>query len=119
MQRGTEAWKTLYAARTVSERTNRDDQEVIDNRRPPTLLGLKAFRFAGAIRTLAHLLRRAITCILDVTYTMGQRLPVKTCAPLLFESSAVSTFGRRAPVWVRAVVRPKPSTNPFLVRKLD
>ena len=38
----------------------------------PKLRGLKAFRFAGAIRTLAHLLRRALTFILDVTYTMGQ-----------------------------------------------
>ena len=34
--------------------------------------GLKAFRFAGAIRTLAQLLRRALTFVLDVTYTLGK-----------------------------------------------
>jgi len=73
--RGTEHWKILYAARTASERTNSYDQEVIDNGRPLKLRGLQAFRFAGAIRTLAHLLRRALTCILDVTYTLGQLRP--------------------------------------------
>ncbi|MGH8058226.1 MAG: hypothetical protein ACREOH_13490, partial [Candidatus Entotheonellia bacterium] len=75
IQRGSADWKLLYAARTASERTNRDDQEVLDNGCPPKLRGLKAFRFAGAIRTLAHLLRRALTCILDVTYTLGQLRP--------------------------------------------
>jgi len=78
IQRGTEDWKLLYAARTASERTNRDDQEVIDHGRPPKWRGLKAFRFAGAIRTVAHLLRRALTCILDVTYTLGKRRPATT-----------------------------------------
>lgn len=34
--------------------------------------GLKAFRFAGAIRTLAQLLRRALNFVLDVTYTQGK-----------------------------------------------
>jgi hypothetical protein len=34
--------------------------------------GLKAFRFAGAIRTLAQLLRRALNFVLDVTYTLDQ-----------------------------------------------
>jgi hypothetical protein len=77
-QRGTKDWQILYAARTASERTNSYDQEVLDNGRPPKLRGLKAFRFVGAIRTLAHLLRRAITCILDVMYTMGKLLSVKT-----------------------------------------
>lgn len=72
IQRGTEAWKILYAARTASERTNSYDQEVIDNGRPLKLRGLQAFRFAGAIRTVAHLLRRALQFVLDVTYTLGQ-----------------------------------------------
>ena len=58
-QRGTEAWQILYGARTARERTNSDAQEVIDHGRPPKLRGLKAFRFLGAIRTVAHLLRRA------------------------------------------------------------
>ncbi|MGH8057989.1 MAG: hypothetical protein ACREOH_12250 [Candidatus Entotheonellia bacterium] len=78
MQRGTEPWKILYAARTASERTNSDDQEVIEHGRPPKLRGLQAFRFAGAIRTVAHVLRRALTCILDVTYTLGKLQPVTT-----------------------------------------
>ena len=78
IQRGTTDWKILYAARTASERTNSYDQEVIANGRLPKLRGLKAFRFAGAIRTLAHLLRRAINFVLDVTYTLGKPLPVKT-----------------------------------------
>lgn len=74
IQRRTEAWKVLYAARTASERTNSYDQEVIDKGRPPKLRGLKAFRFLGAIRTVAQLLRRALQFVLDVTYTLG-RLP--------------------------------------------
>jgi hypothetical protein len=78
IQRGTEDWKILYAARTASERTNSYNQEVIDNGRPIKLRGLKAFRFSGAIRTVAHLLRRALTFILDVTYTLGKLQPVKT-----------------------------------------
>jgi len=78
IQRGSEASNILYAARTASERTNSYDQEVIDNGRPPKLRGLQAFRFAGAIRTVAHLLRRAITFILDVTYTLGKLRPATT-----------------------------------------
>lgn len=78
IQRGTEAWKILYAARTASERTNSYDQEVIDNGRPPKLRGLQAFRFWGAIRTVAHLLRRGLTFILDVTYTLGKLQPGTT-----------------------------------------
>jgi hypothetical protein len=77
IQRGTEAWKILYAARTARERTNRDDQEVIDQGRPPKLRGLKAFRFWGAIRTVAHLLRHALQFVLDVTYPLG-KLPRPT-----------------------------------------
>jgi hypothetical protein len=78
IQRGTETWKTLYAARTASERTNSYDQEVIDHGRPPKLRGLQAFRFLGAIRTVAHLLRRALQFILDVTYSLGKLPPAKT-----------------------------------------
>jgi hypothetical protein len=72
IQRGTSAWHRLYAARTASERTNSYDQEVIANGRPPRLRGLKALRFAGAIRTLAQLLRRALHFGLDVTSTLGK-----------------------------------------------
>ena len=72
IQRGTSAWQQLYAARTASERTNSYDQEVIANGRPLRMRGLKAFRFAGAIRTLAKLLRRALNFVLDVTYTLGK-----------------------------------------------
>lgn len=75
IQRGTPRWQRLYGARTASERTNGYDQEVIANGRPPRLRGLKAFRFAGAIRTLAQLLRRALHFVLDVTYTLG-KLPL-------------------------------------------
>jgi hypothetical protein len=78
LQRGSAAWHTLYAARTASERTNSDAQEVIDHGRLPKLRGLQAFRFLGAIRTLAHLLRRAMTFILGATYTMGKLQPVTT-----------------------------------------
>ena len=70
IQRGTSAWQHLYAARTASERANSYDQEVIANGRPLRMRGLKAFRFAGAIRTLAQLLRRALHFVLDVTYTL-------------------------------------------------
>lgn len=49
------------------EQTNSYDQENIDNGRPPKLRGLKAFRFAGAIRTVAHLLRRALQFVLALT----------------------------------------------------
>jgi len=75
IQRGTPAWQRLYAARSASERTNSYDQEVIANAHPLRMRGLKAFRFAGAIRTLAQLLRRALNFVLDVTYTLG-KVPV-------------------------------------------
>ncbi|HSF30338.1 MAG TPA: hypothetical protein VLK82_07685 [Candidatus Tectomicrobia bacterium] len=78
IQRGTPAWHHLYAARTASERTNGYDQEVIANGRPLRMRGLAAFRFAGAIRTLAQLLRRALTFVLDVTYTLGRLPPLQT-----------------------------------------
>ena len=78
IQRGTTDWQILYAARPASARTNRDDQAVSANGRLPKLRGLKACRCAGAIRTLAHWLRRAIHVVLDVTYTLGTPLPGKT-----------------------------------------
>jgi hypothetical protein len=72
MQRGSKAWHHLYGARSASERTNSYDQEVIGKAHPLRRRGLKAFRFAGASRTLAQLLRRALNFVLDVTYTRGQ-----------------------------------------------
>jgi hypothetical protein len=78
MQRGTPPWHRLYAARIASERINSYDQEVIDNGRPPKLRGLQAFRFSGAIRTLAQLLRRACAFVLNVTYTLSKLHTVQT-----------------------------------------
>ena len=75
IQRGTPAWRSLYGARSSSERTNSYDQEVIGKAHPLRMRGLKAFRFAGASRTLAQLLRRALNFVLDATYTLG-KLPV-------------------------------------------
>jgi hypothetical protein len=75
MQRGSKAWHHLYGARSSSERTNSYDQEVVGKAHPLRMRGLKAFRFAGAIRTLAQLLRRALNFVLDVTYTLG-RVPL-------------------------------------------
>jgi len=75
IQRGSRAWYDLYKARSSSERTNSYDQEVVGNAHPLRMRGLKAFRFAGAIRTLAQLLRRALNFVLDVTYTQG-KMPV-------------------------------------------
>jgi len=78
IQRGPPAWQRLSGARTARERTNGYDQDVIANGRPPRLRGLKAFRFAGAIRTLAQLLRRALNFVLDVTSTLGKPPLVQT-----------------------------------------
>jgi hypothetical protein len=75
IQRGSKAWDDLYKARSSSERTNSYDQEVVGNAHPLRMRGLKAFCFAGAIRTLAQLWRRALTFVLDVTYTLG-KMPV-------------------------------------------
>ncbi len=72
LQRGTKAWQSLYGARSSSERTNSYDQEVIGKAHPLRMRGLKAFRFAGAIRAFAQLLRRALNFVLDVTYTRGK-----------------------------------------------
>jgi hypothetical protein len=78
IQRGTPAWQRLYAARSASERTNSYDQEGIANAHPLRMRGLKAFRFAGAIRTLAQLLRRALNFVLDVTSTLGKAFVAQT-----------------------------------------
>jgi hypothetical protein len=78
IQRGTPAWQRLYTARSASERTNSYDQEVIANAHPLRMRGLKAFRFAGAIRTLAQLLRRALNFVLNVTYTLGKASVAQT-----------------------------------------
>jgi hypothetical protein len=78
IQRGSPAWQRLYRTRTASERANGYDQEVIGGGRPPRLRGLGAFRFAGAIRTLAQLLRRALHFVLDVTYTLGRLVVAPT-----------------------------------------
>jgi len=72
IQRGSKAWHDLYNARSSSERTNSYDQEVVGHAHPLRMRGLKAFRFAGAIRTLAQLWRRALHFVLDVTYTQGK-----------------------------------------------
>ena len=72
IQRGTPTWKQVYAARSASERTNSYNQEVIARAHPLRMRGLKAFRFAGALRTLAQLLRRALTFVLDATYTLSK-----------------------------------------------
>jgi hypothetical protein len=72
IQRGSKAWHDLYKARSSSERTNSYDQEVVGNAHPLRMRGLKAFCFAGAIRTLAQLLRRALNFVLDATYTLGK-----------------------------------------------
>jgi hypothetical protein len=78
IQRGSQAWYELYQARSSSERTNSYDQEVVGNAHPLRMRGLKAFRFAGAIRTLAQLLRRALNFVLDVTYTLDKVLVTQT-----------------------------------------
>jgi hypothetical protein len=78
IQRGSQAWHDLYGARSASERINSYDQEVIGKAHPLRMRGLQAFRFAGAIRTLAQLLQRALNFILDVTYTRGQLQAFRT-----------------------------------------
>ena len=78
IQRGTPAWQRLSAARRASERTNSYDQEVIANAHPLRMRGLKAFRCAGALGTLAQLLRRALHFVLDVTSTLGKTFVART-----------------------------------------
>jgi len=76
-----------YQARSASERTNSYDQEVVGNAHPLRMRGLKAFRFAGAIRTLAQLLRRALNFVLDVTYTQGKMPVAQTSSTALFDNT--------------------------------
>jgi hypothetical protein len=78
IQRGSKAWHDLYGARSASERTNSYDQEIMGQAHPLRMRGLKAFRFAGAIRTLAQRLRRALNFVLDVTYTRNQLQVIRT-----------------------------------------
>jgi hypothetical protein len=78
IQRGSKAWQRLYRARSASERTNSYDQEVVGQAHPLRMRGLKAFRFAGAIRALAQLLRRALNFVLDVTYTLDEATVART-----------------------------------------
>jgi hypothetical protein len=58
--------------------TDSYDQEVVAQAHPLRMRGLKAYRFAGAMRTLAQLLRRALNFVLDVTYTRRQVPVVQT-----------------------------------------
>ena len=62
----------LYAARSASERTNSDDQEVIANAHPLRMWGLKALALRRGYADSAQLLRRALTFVLDVTCTLGK-----------------------------------------------
>ena len=78
IQRGTPARQRLSAARRASERTNSYDQEVSAKAHPLRMRGLKAFRFAGALRTLAQWLRRALHFVLDVTSTLGKTFVART-----------------------------------------
>jgi hypothetical protein len=78
IERGTPQWYDLYGMRSASERTNSYDQEVIAKGTAVKMRGLAAFRFAGAIRTLGQLLRRACNFVLDATYTLGCLHPLRT-----------------------------------------
>ena len=78
IERDSQQWRNLYAKRSASERTNSYDQEVIAKGSAVKMRGLAAFRFAGAIRTLGQLLRRACNFVLDATYTLGRLPPLQT-----------------------------------------
>lgn len=78
IQRGSQRWRKLYGMRSASERTNSYDQEVIAKGSAIKMRGLAAFSFAGAIRTLGQLLRRACNFVLDATYTLGRLHPLRT-----------------------------------------
>ena len=78
MQRGSQQWQQLYGMRSASERTNSYDQEVISKGSAVKMRGLAAFSFAGAMRTLGQLLRRACNFVLDATYTLGRLHPLHT-----------------------------------------
>ena len=72
IQRGTPAWQCLSATPSASERIHSYEQEVIANTHPLRMRGLKAFRCAGAIRTLAQLRRRALHFVLNVPDMLGK-----------------------------------------------
>jgi len=97
IQRGSKAWRALYGARSSSERTNSYDQEVVGQAHPLRMRGLKAFRFAGAIRTLAQLLRRALNFVLDVTSTRGKTPAAQTSSTALFDKTRLTNFAPRFP----------------------
>ena len=97
IQRGSQAWHDLYGARSSSERTNSYDQEVMGNAHPVRMRGLKAFRFAGAIRTFAQLLRRALNFVLDVTYTRGKTPVAQTSSTALFDNTRLIDSALRFP----------------------
>jgi hypothetical protein len=78
IERGSPQWHKLYGMRSASERTNSYDQEVVAKGSAVKMRGLAAFRFAGAIRTLGQLLRRACNFVLDATYTLGRLYPLRT-----------------------------------------
>ncbi len=78
IERGSPQWRQLYGMRSASERTNSYDQEVIAKGSAVKMRGLAAFSFAGAIRTLGQLLRRACNFVLDATYTLGRLHPLRT-----------------------------------------
>jgi hypothetical protein len=78
IQRGSQQWQQLYAMRSASERTNSYDQEVMAKGSAVKMRGLAAFSFAGSIRTLGQLLRRACNFVLDATYTLGRLHPLRT-----------------------------------------
>jgi hypothetical protein len=70
IRRGSQQWQHLYAMRSASERTKSYDQEVIAKGSALKMRGLAAFSFAGSIRTLGQLLRRACNFVLDATYNL-------------------------------------------------
>jgi len=78
IERGSQQWQQFYGRRSASERTNSYDQEVIAKGSAVKMRGLAAFSFAGAIRTLGQLLRRACNFVLDATYTLGRLHPLRT-----------------------------------------
>lgn len=86
MQRASKAWQDFYTSRSSSEHTTSYDQEVVGKAHPLRMRGLKAFRFAGAIRTLAQLLRRALNFVLDVTYPWSKRPVAQTSSTRLFDN---------------------------------
>jgi hypothetical protein len=97
IQRGSTAWHHLYGARSSSERTNSYDQEVVAQAHPLRMRGLKAFRFAGAIRTFAQLLRRTLHVVLDVTSTLGKGPVAPTSSAPLFDNRRLIDSALRFP----------------------